>query len=433
MADSKLGVLTARVAVDRGRQPHYGTDEPITGMLVVSYLPYKSIFKKNVTTADYFGPLKLEATLRGKIRVKIKRSRDTVISSDYGTYLFKRSFDVFDGSFKAEVGKEYEFPFAVHFPAMSGECPTPISFRAYFSDYPDRVDAAVVYNLGAKLSTPGIKVETSRADYNPEPEVQLELPRPDKLTLGLPGRTLNQRVMVQNKHLLPEGERPSGMKQNLKAVFSSNAYPKFVANMTCSSIDRVCPGLRPRFSFAIRTIDSETTALVFPNVILTTFAAVLTAHTQVDTSERILASSSCYDSFTAQKLFIWRDDASLPYSLSKTNDHSIEIELEPFGAHPSSFEHPKISRKYVLEIKSSLKIAGTTVAFLKQFPVEILPPPGRSGPVPADMPQSGPSQMSDTIEAGPSRITSMGGLDQPPPAYDTPEPRDGTSSNLEKT
>lgn len=429
MADAKLGTLAARVSVDRGNQAHYGVDDIITGKIILTYLPYKSLFKKNTVTADYFGPLKLEATLRGKVAIKVKRSRDTVISSDYGTRLFMQHFEVFNGSFKAEIGQNYEFPFSALFPASIGGYPIPPSFSIYFSDYPDRVDAAVRYRLGAKVTTPGIKVETSSPDYNPEPQVRFDLPRPPQAIFGMSGNILEQRAYVQSKKLLPEAERPSGMKQSLKAAFSSSSFPRFVANITCTSIVHACPGLRPRFSLAVRRVDGETTAPFFPDVDLISFGVNLIAHTTVDTSERLMASGICFESHTAQKLMPSRNAISFPVILSKANDYSVDVEMDPFGMHPSSFAHPKIARKYLLEIKARLSIADSSVSFNKQFPIEMLPPPahidlGMSG-------EAGPSTMNENAmldeehavpeytpapESSKPRIESE--TDAPPPAYD---------------
>lgn len=421
MADPKLGTLAARVFVDRGRQPHYGADDVVTGKVLLSYLPYKSIFKKNTVTADFFGPLKIEATLRGKVSVKVKRSRDTVISSDYGSRLFMHSFDVFEGSFRAEVGHNYEFPFVVGFPASTGGCPIPPSFAIYFSDYPDRVNAAVRYRLGAKMTTPGIKVETSTPDFDPEPEIRYDLPRPPQSLLNVPGRMVQQKVVIQNQNLLPETERPSGLRQTFKAAFSTSSFPKFTANISCTSIQYACPGLKPRFSLAVRAVDSETTAAFFPDVNLHAFGISLMAHTTVDTSERVLASKSCLDTHTAQKLSPSRSSTSPPTSLSKANDHCVEIEMDPFGLHPSSFAHPKISREYLLEIKARLTIAGTSVAFSQQFPVEMLPPPDHSGLATLGDFQPGPSRTSVDTEIQVKNIASEE-TDQPPPAYNDPEP-----------
>jgi hypothetical protein len=101
MAEAKLGSLGARVIVDRGSRAHYGPDDLITGKVMLMYKPYTSLFKSGVPTADLFGPLKLEVALRGKIKIQVKRDRE--FSADYGMPLFRQGFNIFDGSFKAEV------------------------------------------------------------------------------------------------------------------------------------------------------------------------------------------------------------------------------------------------------------------------------------------------------------------------------------------
>jgi hypothetical protein len=101
MSEAKLGSIVAKVVLDRGSNPHYGPADAITGRMVLTYMPYKSLFKSNVPTADLFGPLILQATLRGKIKILVKRDRE--FASDFGMPLFKEAFEIFNGSFKAEV------------------------------------------------------------------------------------------------------------------------------------------------------------------------------------------------------------------------------------------------------------------------------------------------------------------------------------------
>jgi hypothetical protein len=115
----------------------------------------------------------------------------------------------------------------------------------------------------------------------------------------------------------------------------------------------------------------------------------------------------------------------LPASLSKANDYTIKIEMEPFAEHPSSFEHPKISRKYFLEINAALRIEDDSIGFHKQSPVELLPDPVQSGGDSAAHSPSGPSRlrektpaMTNRVEASPSRAGVSAETDQPPPAYD---------------
>ncbi|KJY00830.1 hypothetical protein TI39_contig311g00027 [Zymoseptoria brevis] len=405
MADAKLGSLAAKVVLDRGMRPHYGPADAVTGNVILSYMPYKSLFKYSVATADLFGPLKLEATLRGKIKISVKRDRE--FATDCGAPLFRQAFEIFDGSFKAEVGQKYEFPFTINFPDTVNGVALPPSFSLYFSDYPDKVDCAISYRVGCKFHMPGIDIKTSYADWNySEPIVRLDYHRPPPSVFSTPVATFHHKSVIQHSNLLPEAERPSGFRAKTKAAFKSNNYPTFACRISCTGLRYIYPGFTPEFVITLRRSDLETTATFIPDISLVSVKAHLIADTIVDTSGRLLASCTCSDSMTAQKQ-VWKADPDHPVFLSKANDYTATVQTDKILGHTSTFSHILVARSYHLRVNVSLKIAEQRVDFSRIFPVVMLPRP--SDAVPYDYEQ--------TVEAGPSQTDRDENEDADLPAY----------------
>lgn len=156
--NTKLGKLTASLLIDNPSRPRHGPDDPITGRLVLRYNPATALFKKDPITADLFGPIRINVVLVGTIRIKIRRDRD--FPTYHGITMFAVPFPVYDGKFEARVNCDYTFPFRATFPSPQ-QGVLPPTFGSHFSDYPDTVDAAVYYQLGAKVEMPGIDVKIS--------------------------------------------------------------------------------------------------------------------------------------------------------------------------------------------------------------------------------------------------------------------------------
>lgn len=93
--------------------------------------------------------------------------------------MFAIPFPVYDGKFEARVNCDYSFPFQATFPA-AGEGVLPPTFGSHFSDYPDVVDVAVYYQLGAKVEMPGIEIKVQVPEGELNGEFRVRLPGADE-------------------------------------------------------------------------------------------------------------------------------------------------------------------------------------------------------------------------------------------------------------
>lgn len=166
---SKLGKLNTSLLIDESSRPRYGPDDALTGRVVLRYNPATALFKKDPITADLFGPIRINVILVGTLKIHIRRDKTHTY---HGGTLFAKPFYVYEGTFSAQVNRDYAFPFVANFPEIAsvdgmgwglqgGGNALPPTFGMHFSDYPDVVDVSVVYQLGAKVEMPGIDIRIS--------------------------------------------------------------------------------------------------------------------------------------------------------------------------------------------------------------------------------------------------------------------------------
>ncbi|KXT06924.1 hypothetical protein AC578_7157 [Pseudocercospora eumusae] len=406
MSNAKLGRLNAQILIDDGFRIHYGPTDTVSGRIVLSYKPHSSLLKSNAPTADLFGPISIQGILRSKVRVKVRRGDSHRLPTDHSKILFEYVFDVFVGSFKATVGEDFSYPFAINLPQdlkdiydpanggyaelmSSGDSRDqllPLTFSMHFVDHPDVVSVGVLHQIGAQVTMPGIDIKTDIPSGDDRPPIRLELPRPPRALVERNKTTFIQNARVQNEYLLPEEERPQGFKQKAKAVFTSSHFPEFVVDVQCTYQQYIHPGQQLTFEVVLRRNDRKSTAEVFPDATLEGFQCDLRAYTIVDVSNRLIGSPQCIDTRTVQ---ILAGHSRLSKQLNKESDYSIAIMTDPVMQNVSSFAHQKVSRQYLLRIAMQLKLAKESVKVRKECPVILLPPPEDSG---SDEALAGPSQ-----------------------------------------
>ncbi|EME38424.1 hypothetical protein DOTSEDRAFT_57516 [Dothistroma septosporum NZE10] len=435
----KLGKLVAQVQVDDGARIHFGPEDTVTGHVILTYKPQAGLFKKNPATAPLFGPLKVAVVLHGAIRIRVRRDRE--MPTSHGTSLFSLAFPVYDESFKADVEDVRRIPFTARFPVDAastgtyftgggGDAALPPTFNQHYSDYPDIVDVAVVYALGATVEMPGIDIRTSLPKVNPTstilpfglensmspqdaPIVRYERPRPSTAFIDDGIATFTHRATVQNEHLLPEDQRPTGFKQKAKAVFTSSHFPTFAMQIHCTHPQHIFPGQQLSFEVVLRRHDTGTSATFFPEVILEHFKVNVVAYTTVDTSQRLYGSSSCHDKRVVQTMV---SHPGGPLELSKGNDYTAVVTTDHVRFHPSSFDHHKVSRQYNLRLSMQFKIANKGVRLHKDCGIVMVPPPLDYG--------NATGWNAPPAEAGPS--TTRASIDDELPTYE--EARAGPSN-----
>ena len=397
---SKLGKLQASIQPDGLSQPHYGAGDPVSGTVKLVYLPYSSVFKKNVETAALFGPLRLDVILSGRIRIRIRRERSHALPTVHDVALFAQKFSVYRGSFEPEVGKDYTYPFTARFPQSTEEV-LPPTFGVLFSDVPDIVDVAVQYRLGVTVEMPGIAIDTVLPPLEAQAGVHYELARPSMAFIDTSRSTFKLRTKIQNQHLLPNDKQPTGFKGKAKAMFASNdQFPTFVLDIFCTDQRRIYPGQQLKFEITLRRDDSETTAPAVPAITLDSFRAELKGITLVDGSQRLIGPPVSHSRTTVQSMVC---ESQLPISFSKANDYSTILTTNSLRRHASSFNHPKLSRTYTLKITMQFTVAKKSIKLVQDCPVVVVPPP---------------LDLQHEVTAGPSRRAAYEEEEEVLPTYE---------------
>lgn len=409
---SKLGKLQAKIQGDGLNETYHGPGDAIAGLITLVYRPYSSVFKKNVPTAALFGPLRLDVILSGRIRIRIRRERSHALPTVHDVALFAQKFKVYRGSFEPEVGKEYTYPFSAKFP--QSEDVLPPSFAVLFSDVPDVVDVAVQYRLGITVEMPGIAIETIMPPLESQATVQYEIARASMASIVQSRSTFKLRTRIQNQHLLPDEQQPTGFKGKAKAIFTPNEqFPTFVLDIFCTDQRRIYHGQQMKFDITLRRDDSETTAPAVPAITLDSFRAELKGITLVDGSQRLIGPPVSYSRTTVQDMVC---QAKLPISFSKTNDYSTTISTNRIRRHTSSFSHPKLSRTYTLKITMQFTVAKKSIKLVKDCPVIVVPAPHDLQP--------------QQVIAGPSRIVAHDEEEDQLPIYEEAPSYEDTTQNL---
>lgn len=401
---AKLGQLEATIHLHDPYRWHYGSDDPVTGVIRLTYQPASSLFKKQADTADLFGPLKIHSILFGNCDIKARREND--LPTLHGIQLLKKPDLVFEGSFKAEVGRSYDFPFSTRFPTGSNmalgpgynrSLALPPTFYSHFSHYPDVIDVRNNYHLLVDVELPGIDVKLVLPKESTAPLMRFELPRPPTTLIESNKSTSTAAATLQSASLLPEDQRPTGFKQKTKAVFTSKHFPLLVLDVTCTEWRYVHPGQSPTFEVSIRRDDSRSSSPTSPEVILEAFKVELVGYTVVDTRQRWRGKPMCFDTETLQTLAC---ETALPLTFSKANDHSHSVRVGQIALFPSTFKHIKVSRTYQFKVSMQFKIAGESVKVKQEHDVILVPPPlgPMSGESAAGPSSSGPSRRQDEEE-----------------------------------
>lgn len=408
---SKLGKLQASVHLNGPSPIHYGPADPISGTVNLVYLPYSSVFKKNVETAALFGPLHLDVILSGRIRIRIRRERSHALPTVHDVALFALKFRVYRGSFEPEVGKDYTYPFTASFPRTEEMLPP--TFAVLFSDVPDIVDVAVQYRLGVTVEMPGIAIDTILPPLEAQAAVYYELARPSMALIGTSRTTFKLRTKIQNQYLLPSDQQPTGFKGKAKAIFTSNEqFPTFVLDIFCTDQQRIYPGQQMKFEITLRRDDSETTAPAVPDITLDSFKAELKGITLVDGSQRLIGPPVSHSRNTVQSMLC---ETKLPISFSKANDYSTTIITNQLRRHASSFNHAKLSRTYTLKIYMQFTVAKKSIKLVRDCPVVVVPPP---------------SDLQQEVTAGPSRRAAYEEEEEVLPTYEEAPAYEDTNKSL---
>lgn len=236
-----IGTLSTSVVLSEPRRVHYGCEAIVTGHVSLHYTSTLN----DAATAELFGPLSVVITLRGRAKTKIWHS-DGNTRQIYrgGAPLFSISHIIHDGPIRLLQGSTHQVPFALSFPDRvqhishveewqpDGRFNTeagslPPTFSISYSGFVHRFDAFTEYRLGAVSSMYGIDLRTVNVEEDNEPAVLYSQPEIPMSQASYEKLIHTQQVKLQNKHLLPEHEHPSGLREKAKALFKSDYFPEY--------------------------------------------------------------------------------------------------------------------------------------------------------------------------------------------------------------
>lgn len=298
-----VGKLHLLVKLDNPTQVHYGSEEPVTGHVEVTYLAAGKHVAE--TGGELFGPLRIAINLHGRCKTKIWKRRGNNTHIYRGrVHLFNIQKIILDGQFRSQPGQTQRFPFDINFPSSlqpgyygdfeldqryQAQEQLPPSFSENSRGLGHHFESFIEYRIGTSAVMPNIKVDiSSHGKYN-EPIVRYERP---KLLPPMSGRLIEGKglVSVSNELLVPLEQRPSGFKQKMKVAFTSNNFPQYMFQWRYVGPQHIHLLEPVRFNVSIKPIPESCTAPLVPDVILVRFLLEIKANTFVRADRQLFTS-----------------------------------------------------------------------------------------------------------------------------------------------
>ena len=420
-----IGTLQATVVLDSPGKTHYGSTDPVTGFIKLTFRP--STKGRADSSPELFGPLQVAVTFHGRAKTKIwkKQGNSTHIYRGRAP-LFALSKRIYDDSFKAQPYESNAIPFELYFPEAAQATidsvgwdsdqrfdfqpgdPLPPTFSDSYYGFTNRYETFVEYRVGVDVAMRGIQINIDTPDKDLEPSVQYERPPSATPISGKP-LLFKGYESVKNELLLPEADRPTGFKQKAKAAFSSDFYPTYSFDWSCIAPQHIHIGQPIAFEVYIRPRDKECTAVVIPEVYLSNFTVDIKAFTVVRAERQLFSSPEAYSDEPRATLKGIVDNKG-PFS--KANDWVKTINTKDFVGICSEFKTYNISRRYKLKVKGVFTVAGKVKDFSQESSIVVYPP------LQSTIPSVGPS--SSAI-AGPSTHPfGSGNAENALPQYERP-------------
>ncbi|KAM3421710.1 hypothetical protein BST61_g2093 [Cercospora zeina] len=355
----KLGKLDGQLRLDDGAQSLYGSMGPITGSVMLKYLPYEKIFLKNqgftmtgnfgqtrnvglgmsfpkvteklVETVPMCGGVTATVMLRGMFRYKTRivggggQGGTHVAVYIHDKELFREQVVLNLGWISASVGDEFTYPFSLQFPHAS-RMPPP-SFHCYMACGVEGILVRMEYQLGLNLLVVGSSPQTEEPWWNGHPSINYEIaqPPPDFSANTLATETYQSKI--QTWLLLPPDQQQFELKAKTKARFRPKTMPILALDISCRTSSHSHPGQVLSFNIAIKKNDSDSTAESMPEILLLGIRTKLMAQIKVTDPDR-------QGEKWVQELKCWN---GLPMRLCSQNNYSGTISVDALDQHPSSF------------------------------------------------------------------------------------------------
>lgn len=384
-----VGSLTARIVLDQPARIHRGTD-PVTGSVLLTYrCPYVS------SPVELFGPLEVIVNFHGRAKTKIVVSSGKDSRTVRGRVpLFAIARKIHDGPFRISPNKTLSTLFSLNFPAaietrrsgawkpdpiFSSDGILPPTLAVHHRGRGRRFDCFTEYRIGVTVRMPGINIKILGVSDDAETHVLYEQPRTTQHAI-LAERYVFSRdqFAVQNEHLLPEADRPTGFKQKTKALFHANFYPAYPFGVSVSFPRHVYIGQPMRFQIEIRPLPllKEWTTEVVSQInklpfLLESYCITLTSTTHVR-AERPTLSFSEPSAHAMESMLIGMQPARGLLIGAGRCAHTVET--RSLADVPSTFSTVNIRRTYALRFRLVLTVAGEEFKVVREHPVIVLSP-----------------------------------------------------------
>ena len=162
---------------------------------------------------------------------------------------------------------------------------------------------------------PRLQVDISKPEKDNEPFVRYERPRLARVVKDDPVKWTGY-ISVKNELLLPEADRPTGFKQKAKAALSSDYFPTYSFDWECLAPRHLYFGQPAAFEIHIRPRENECTAVVIPDVHLSSLTAEVKAHTQVRAEKQLFTSPESSSDTTVSQADGYKPSLSLRHLLT---------------------------------------------------------------------------------------------------------------------
>lgn len=385
-----LGTLYARLLLHDPKRTHYGSDDPVTGSVTIRF---ERSTGKVANFAELFGPLEVDITLKGTIRIVSSNSAISESSSQNDLVFVTKTAKLHTGPFRTEPGTERDFPFSINFPEHAdAKHKTTVSayqdaegkwkFQQRLSDTTiedlpptlnsrkkDAIvksDMLIRYGISLQVEMPGIDIRI----INPtsEKEVLYDRPRVPAIAATMQSdqtTSFKQQLSVESKALIAPENRSSGFRNLFK---STGPLPKYVFDAICSGVPQhIFIGQPINFTLSLSTDWDQTTAIAsnIPEVSLSSCRISLIANTRGKRSDQ----PSSGESHTSEVL---KEKACEVTGLTSTT--SGDVDVGTLSSVPSTFTHEDISREYKLKIALSFSALGQTMNVMRILSLTVHPP-----------------------------------------------------------
>jgi hypothetical protein len=388
------GSLTSKIVLDDPARYHCGPNDPVTGHISLTYRPLAAHPSDN-PNQELFGPLKISLTFSGRAKTKIHKSNGNSSSTHRGRApLFSQHHKLYDGPHTSKAGECVRFPFSLNFPAATQHLPgqgdfrqdarfqeeaghpLPPTFAASNHGFSKTFKSFVEYRLNAEIRMPGIDISVRALNQDDEGiHILYEQPRLTASEVArFKSRSFMDSIMLQNEHLLPEEERPTGFRQKAKFALSSEKYPTYLFSIRGTMPTEVFVGQPLILELAVHPDQNRCTAPVPPAIQLRWVRAEVRQYITVRAEHGFFSSEESSKTTHMPRVSGRIVEPDVPFG--KSNDYTKFIHTSVLNHDVgSSFSTWNICQCYTLEIEYQIFAAGKQKTCKHTMPITVHPPP----------------------------------------------------------